>query len=141
MKSSVWCFLPVARAFKGLRPASAAPGAFVAAHFRFEIAVKLPRVLDFSAVFPETDGQAGEVSRAQCSRFKNSWTDDRHAQHVRLKLHEKVIGGSATIDAKFMENDAGVALHNIKHIGNLESDAFESGTGKVAGGRAASQAG
>src|SRR5436190_17554958 len=50
-------------------------------------AVGLPLFADLFRVFPESDGEASEVSGAEGSRFGNARTNDGHAEQIGLKLH------------------------------------------------------
>ena len=67
-------------------------GAFVAAHFGFEIAIELPGVVNFGAVFPEADGQTRKVRSAKSGGFENARTNNGDAKDVGLKLHEEIVG-------------------------------------------------
>jgi len=112
---------------------------FVAAHFGFEIAIELPGTVNFGAVFPKANSEACKISCAQRGGFKHSWTNNGHAEHVGLELHQEVVGGGAAVDAQFIKNNIRIGLHHVENIGDLESNAFERSAREVAGGRPASE--
>ncbi len=90
---------------------------------------------------PVTDGEAREERRAERGRFDHLRAYDRHAQDVRLELHEQVVGRGPTIHAQLAEIDARVLLHDVEDICHLERDAFERRAREVRGGRATRDAG
>src|SRR5262252_1946996 len=112
-------------------------GPFVAAHFGFEIAIELPGVVDFGAIFPKTNSEAGQVRSAERGGFEHSGTNNGHAEHVGLELHQEIVGGGAAVYTQFVKNYIGIGLHDVQNVGDLKSNAFESSASEVAGGGAA----
>src|SRR5437667_7858470 len=84
---------PFERALQGFGPAAATMRDLVGAHLRLESPLRLPGLLDFSAILPEAGRQARQVSRAEGGGFDYLGPDDCHPENVRLELRQEVVGG------------------------------------------------
>src|SRR4051794_6363032 len=97
-------------------------GAFVAAHFGLKIALELPRVVNFAAVFPKSNGQTRKISCPKGRRFQDSRSNNGHTQDISLELHQQIVGRGPAIDAKLVEHETRIGLHDVENVSDLESD-------------------
>ena len=68
---------------------------------------------------PITDRQPGKIRCAESRRFRDSWSPDRHAQQVSLKLHKKIIRDHAPIRPELIQHDARIGLHRSHMLRQL----------------------
>jgi hypothetical protein len=55
-----------------------------------------------------------------------------YAEHIRLELHQDVVGGGAAVGFQHRDVIAGVAFHRLQNVGDLEGDALQGGAGDMA---------
>ena len=127
---------PVLRAAQGLVPFRAPSGSLRRRHRGVESLVDAPVARQRLGRIPEAHGEAREVRRAQRGRFGHLRPHDRNTKQVGLELHQRVVGGGAAVHPELLQRDAGVAVHGLEQIGDLESDALDGGPRDMAGRRA-----
>ena len=72
-------------------------------------------------------------------RSADSGADDRHAEHVGLKLHERVVPAGAAVGEQ-RGRRAGVLAHRVEDVADLIGDRLDAGAREMSGGRAAAEA-
>lgn len=77
------------------------PFALLFAHLRHQAQINLPNAANLIHILPYADRHSGQQRRAKRRRFDNGGPDNFTAQHIRLKLHQKLIGARAAIHAQF----------------------------------------
>src|ERR1700727_2038556 len=120
--------LPVASAGDGLVPAPPQLFHLRRWHLGCESAFLLGQGRDYMQIFPEAYGQTGEKCRAQSGCLCDRRAHDGYSEDVRLKLHERVVGGSAAIHAQLLERSAGVGFDRVHEISHLVRDTLQGGT-------------
>src|SRR5437762_13697914 len=86
---------PFERALQGFGPTAATMRDLVGALLRLESSLRLPGLLNLSAILPETSRQARQVSRAEGGGFDDLGPDDGHTENIGLELRQEVVGGGA----------------------------------------------
>ena len=71
------------------------------------------------------DGEAGEIGGAHGGRLSILRPGDRHAQQIRLELHQKIVLAGAAIDSELRGFDARVRLHSSEDVVHLEGDRLQ----------------
>ena len=90
---------PAHAASNGSVPANHRLFALLFAHLRHQAQINLPNAANLIHILPYADRQSGQQRRAKRRRFDNGGPDNFSAQHIRLKLHQKLIGARAAIHA------------------------------------------
>ena len=96
-----------------------------------EGALQLPATRQLSAIIPKADAESGQHRGAKSRRFRCRRPLHGDTDEIRLQLHKQIARRRAAVHAKLRQRVTGIALHRHQHIGDLESDAFESGACNV----------
>src|SRR5690606_13778448 len=72
-------------------------------HRRFERAILLPVIFQFSRIFPITHGKSCKVRCTKRGGFGNSWSHNHAIENVALELHELVVDRCATVNTNFFD--------------------------------------
>src|SRR5581483_10850751 len=107
---------PAAGPGNRLAPASELCLRFLAWHARLETSVELTVVRQFVARLPEVDGEAGEIRGAKRGGLQYLGPQHRHAEAIRLALHEQIVGRRAAIDPQLGQALARVFLHRLEQL-------------------------
>ena len=89
---------------------------------------------------PEINCETRKAGRSERGRLGHCGTNYRDAENIALKLHQRVVGGGASVNPQFLHWAASVAAHGIEQIGDLVGNAFHRRPRQVAGGSSARQA-
>ena len=65
--------------------------------------LRLPLRGDFSRLLPIAHPEAGKVGGTQRGGFGHFWPNHRHAQKIRLELHEQIVGAGTAIDTQLAQ--------------------------------------
>src|SRR5690349_16971304 len=89
-----------------------------------------PGCYELLGVFPDSGREPGKASRPERRRFHHIWPLDWNAEDVGLKLHEPVVVGCATIDAKPLELKGGSRgiPHALQDVRGSVRHRFERGS-------------
>ena len=100
-------------------------------HFGFENTVRLTQERNIVHALPDATGETGEERRAERRRLDQLRPVDRHAQHIRLELHQERADGRAAVHTQDGDRALGIDLHGIKQVFDLIGDALERSTGNM----------
>ena len=109
----------------GIGPALIEFGSGVCIHHRFEGSVDIPVIDDVLLVVPEADFETGEIGSAFGCGFDDGRTVDRHAEDIRLELHQEVVVASAAVDFQRLKRCPGVFFHRVQNVAGLIGEGFE----------------
>src|SRR2546423_6130332 len=115
-RSTIFPYTTLFRSVKAL--------ALVLFHARLVAARDAPARGDLAPVFPEADGESGEVGRARGGRLGDFGDDDRDPEYVSLKLHEEPVADSAAVNPHPFQTDSRIPLHRFDHVARLVAHAL-----------------
>ena len=107
------------------------PLCLLGVHFGLENTVRLAQERNIVHALPDAAGKAGEERRAERGRLDQLRPVDRHAQHIRLKLHQERAHRRAAIHTQDGDRALSVDLHGIEQVLDLIGDALKRGAGDV----------
>lgn len=89
---------------------------------RFKAAIDLSGLNQGSVILPKADRQTSRKSGSLSSCIQNGGTLNRNAQHISLKLHQKVILTGSPIDFQNRNRGTHIVLDCLHHFFHLIGD-------------------